>query len=258
MFGRISPEIAVTHTSLCGQSQAEKLALQLSLPLVKIDDPGFPIQIVVTEDRLELRAQTRPSTKPLYVDFLHGKSAFRNCYRRGSELIARAVGIKKYPGSLNIIDATAGLGGDAYVLANLGCKVTMLERSEIVAALLEDGLVRLFRDQGHDCLQFKLINTDSKKYLSSLSAEERLDVVYLDPMYPHLKKSAAQKIAMRLLREIVGADEDAVNLLPVALQVAEKRVVVKRPRLAPHIKGYKPDLVFAGNSSRFDVYLIHK
>ncbi|GHM54843.1 hypothetical protein ECZU51_35130 [Escherichia coli] len=52
--------------------------------------------------------------------------------------MAKAVGIKGdyLP---DVVDATAGLGRDAFVLASVGCRVRMLERNPVVAALLDDG-----------------------------------------------------------------------------------------------------------------------
>ncbi len=58
--------------------------------------------------------------KVLFVDFVNGKNGYRlahNCTIR--QPLARAVGIK--PGIRpTVIDATAGLGGDGFVLASLG------------------------------------------------------------------------------------------------------------------------------------------
>ena len=42
-------------------------------------------------------------------------------------MIARAIGLNS-PTAPHVLDATAGLGGDAFVLASLGCPVTMVER----------------------------------------------------------------------------------------------------------------------------------
>lgn len=81
-------------------------------------------------------------------------------------------------------------------------------------------------------------------------------VVYLDPMYPHRSKSALVKKEMRILRILVGDDEDSAKLLTSALQVANKRVVVKRPAYAPPLTGLEPNLVFKTKNNRFDVYLI--
>jgi 16S rRNA (guanine1516-N2)-methyltransferase len=76
-------------------------------------------------------------------------------------------------------------------------------------------------------------------------------------MYPSRTKSALNKNTMRTLRKIVGDDLDSTELLEAALKAAGKRTVVKRPRLAPQIPGPKPDIIYQGKSSRFDVYLKH-
>lgn len=217
---------------------------KLNLLLAK---KGLSYELIFTGERLELREVTKARQKPLYVDFLHGKLAHRRKYGGGkSQLIAKAVGTKK---GLRVLDATTGLGEDAFVLACLGCEMTLLERSPIIAALLEDGLRRAD-------LKMELTVTDAISYMKKLPKENKPDVVYLDPMYPARTKSALVKKEMRILRQIVGEDLDASELLQIALQTARKRVVVKRPRLAPQISGPKPDLVFKGKSSRFDVYLI--
>jgi 16S rRNA (guanine1516-N2)-methyltransferase len=58
------------------------------------------------------------------------------------------------------------------------------------------------------------------------------------------------------LRDLIGDDVDAPDVLSLALKKAKKRVVVKRPRLAKPLNDQIPNLVFAGKSTRFDVYLI--
>ena len=55
--------------------------------------------------------------------------------------------------------------------------------------------------------------------------------------------------------DVVGGDDDDALLAP-ALFAAKKRVVVKRPRHADHLAGQKPSLIYEGESSRFDVYLV--
>jgi 16S rRNA (guanine1516-N2)-methyltransferase len=229
-------------------NKAKNLAKRLNLPITDINSTVYDFLLVITESRLELREISKQRTKPLYVDFLHGKAAHRRKYGGGrGQLIARAVGIKKGR-QLTVLDATAGLGRDAYVLASLGCKMILIERSPIIAALLEDGLQ-------HIDLDMQLIITDAIPYMQNLPPNKKPDVVYLDPMHPLRTKSALVKKEMRILRKIVGQDEDAEQLLAIALKTARNRVVVKRPRLAPEIKGPKPDLIFKGKTCRFDVYL---
>ena len=60
-----------------------------------------------------------------------------------SEMIARACNISEKP---NLIDATAGLGHDALLMAHLGAKVTLIERHPILFTLLEDSKKQLDND----------------------------------------------------------------------------------------------------------------
>ena len=231
---------------------AKKLARELKLKLVSKDIHDYPLLLVVTESRLELQATGTKTPGPIYVDFLKGTLAHRRLFGGGrSQLIAQAVELKShaYP---TVLDLTAGLGRDAFVLANLGCDVTMLERHPIIAALLKDGLERAQTAEWFQALKLKLIETDAQRYLHTL--EKSFDVIYLDPMYPARKKSALVKKELRLLRDVVGADEDTQQLLNLALKKAKHRVVVKRPRLAPPLDGQIRNITYTGKSSRFDVY----
>lgn len=198
----------------------------------------------------------QPHLKPLCIDFLSGKLRHRREYGGGrSQLIAKAVGIKKLAHP-SVLDLTAGFGQDAFVLACLGCGVTMIERSPMMAALLEDALNRFYKDVASKDIQLSLIHADSSNYLQQLNSAP--DVVYFDPMYPDTQNTALNKKEMQVLRNIVGDDSDAGDVLELALQKARHRVVVKRPRHGVVLGDRKPDVVFIGKSSRFDVYLAHR
>ena len=169
-------------------------------------------------------------------------------------MIAKAVGIQ--PGVRpSILDATAGLGRDAFVLASLGCDVALIERQPLIAALLEDGLSRAQGDPlvGPIVARMRLLNGDAIALMRAWRRDVP-QVVYLDPMFPHRDKSALVKKEMRLFRPLVGDDDDAHSLLQAALDLASHRVVVKRPRKAPAIGDVAPGYVLEGNSSRFDIY----
>lgn len=196
----------------------------------------------------------------LHVDFVSGAQAHRRKYGGGkSQLIAKAIGIKPkiFP---SVLDLTAGLGKDAFVLASLGCRVTLVERNALVFKALEEGLQRASdyaRTEDPELQQILarmvLVNSDSLSYLQQNQTVEE-QVIYLDPMFPERKKSAAVKKDMVMLQEIVGADDDSEQLFQQALQADVCRIVVKRPKLAPPLGHTKPPLVFQGQSSRFDVY----
>jgi 16S rRNA (guanine1516-N2)-methyltransferase len=210
--------------------------------------------LVRNKDRLELHLQHAKNLKPIYVDFLSKEMQFRCQHARiRNELLARAVGLlrKKH---LKILDLTAGLGVDSYLLAYFGCEITMIERSPIIAALLEDGLQRAKITAA--AKNISLIKEDSRNYLSTLNPEQYPDVIYMDPMFPEKTKSAKSRKEMRILHELVGDDLDAAELFSLALKKAKRRVVVKRPRLAASINQLTPQVMYSGGSSRFDVYLL--
>lgn len=244
--------IAVIAENPEQKSAAVKLSQQLHLPYVDVPSIDYHYFLSLTHTHLELR-KSAGKEKPLSVDFLSPATYHRRLQGGGTgQLIAKAVGIKKQYRP-KILDLSAGLGRDAFVLASLGCKVLMLERSPILAAMLQDGLRRLAQ---HETLHLQLCHTDSKDYLQPLPPEAWPEVIYFDPMFPERHKTALVKKEMRILRAIVGEDLDAPELLALALQRATKRVVVKRPKSAqPIFSPRPPDIVYSGKSSRFDVYL---
>lgn len=256
---KLSPSIGVAADSPSLQDQAAELARELALPFTEWDDPRFAYLLVKTPYRLELRKQGSEAPGPIYADFNSGAITYRRRLGGGRrQPIAKAVGLK---GGLNprVLDPTAGLGRDAFVLAWLGCSVQMVERSPIVAALLRDGLNRAATDPEIGLIvkeRLSLTVAEGRAYLSQLDETQRPAVIYLDPMYPHRTKTALVKKEMRLLRPIIGDDQDAPSLLAHALGRARHRVVVKRPRLAPIIEGPKPSMAIEGKNTRFDVYLI--
>jgi 16S rRNA (guanine1516-N2)-methyltransferase len=219
--------------------------------------------------QLEFPAETK--IKPMVVDFFSPGLQYRYLHGGGvRQTLARAVGIKAGYRP-KVLDATAGFGVDAIIIARLGCEVLMLERSPIIHALLADGLKRARSNPEFKKIKLSLKKADALVYLDKLGkklnkpikpafattlANDLPDVIYLDPMYPERRKSALNKIEMRVLREVVGEDLDADKLFEQALQCAQKRVVVKRPRLGVSLGLLKPDLKFVGKSGRFDVYLV--
>lgn len=254
-----SQRIAVAADPPCLSDQAAAWARALSLPLANSDDPRFACLLVKTPQRLELRIQGPDAPGPIYAEFASGPLAYRRRFGGGRrQPLARAVGLK---GGINpkILDPTAGLGQDAFVLACLGCTVEMVERSPLVAALLRDGLDRAGADPEIGPLirdRLSLTMTEGCTIMAHIGEDQRPDVVYLDPMYPHRTKTALVRKEMRALRHLVGEDPDAPALLHCALNCARRRVVVKRPRLAPAINGPLPGMVIEGKNTRFDVYPI--
>lgn len=194
------------------------------------------------------------------VDFTQGRLSQRQqTANRRNELIAKAVGLPGHP-SLRILDATAGWGRDAFILASLGCVVTMIEASPTIAALLQDGLDRA---KQHPALRpiiarLSLQVSDSVKWMQDLSEDARFDVVYLDPMYPARTKSARVKKDMQILQQLAVPTMDEHALFEAACRCAKTRVVVKRPLYASAFANQPPDFSWQGSHHRFDGYRLDK
>ena len=152
------------------------------------------------------------------------------------------------------------MGADAYILAALGCKVTLLERNPIAHALLADAITRAKHSEN-----LKIIETiarmqllppiEAAAHLRQINTAERVAVVYLDPMFPAKEKSAQVKKAMQVFHSLIGKDGDSGELLSLALAVAAQKVVVKRPRHAAPLNDQQPSYSLEGQRNRYDIYL---
>ena len=248
--------LIVESERLANKVQSLADILRVPIQLMNEVDVETTYQLVRTEARLELRSTGKGAPGPVFIDFVSGKSAHRRQFGGGrGQPLARAVGLKKGE-TPTILDATAGLGRDAFVLATLGCKVTLIERSPIVHALLADAIERALQDSTVADIvdRFTLINANAIEFMKTLSGDERPDVVHLDPMYPHRDKSALVKKEMRVFRDIVGDDLDSAQLLSAARECALKRVAVKRPIKADYLGGMKPDAEIKSPNTRYDLY----
>lgn len=234
------------------QILASKLGLTLLSESDSIDLSGDLFFLQYTDSGLELASTISELGHPLCVDFTQGANAHRKKFGGGKgQDIAKAVGLHKKSG-IRVLDATAGLGRDAFVLASLGCDVHMMERNPIVYELLKDGLDRA----RHDADTYEVLaNLSLLQCDALLSTIDQVEVVYLDPMFPSREKSAKVKKELRYLQHLVGYDTQADELLGWAESTAINRVVVKRPKLAPYLAGKEPTLSFTGKSGRFDVYV---
>lgn len=260
--------IIITWEGDIERLQAERLASRLHLPLAK--EPGLDLSYLyclnVTSHRLELISTQGKTVSAVYTDFIKGSLGYRAKHGGRNQSIVRAVGLKTYGLPLNVWDVTAGFGRDAFVLASMGCSVYLIERSTIIGALLQDGLERAEKAKTSQNItkMMRLTVMDAKKVIKQSIAQKKdksvelPDVVYLDPMFPEplRNKSALVKIEMRMVRDIVGPDVDAEELLTLALKVAKKRVVVKRPIRGSTLSKLKPSFVVAGKTHRYDIYQV--
>lgn len=183
---------------------------------------------------------------PIAVDF---ESVVKQRLKQGMKKpdILRACKLEPH---FTVLDATAGFGRDAALLASTGAKILMCEREAILQALLKDGLRRLDPASG---LNLHLIEADALDYLSALQPEAYPDVIYLDPMHPERRKSARVKKDLYALQLLLGADAHAERLLISSRAHSKLRVVVKWPAKQQAL--LKPNYSVEGKTIRFDVYL---
>lgn len=168
------------------------------------------------------------------------------------ELLIKAARFKNSSGPLTAIDATAGLGQDAFLLAASGFTVQLYERDPIIAVLLEDALFRGKRDTRIAPVldRMHLHIADSIQTLPQLSASP--DVVLLDPMFPKRQKSGLIKKKFQLLHLLEQPCQDEAALLAAAISCNPRRVIIKRPCNGAWLAGKHPTYVLKGGTTRYD------
>lgn len=215
-------------------------------------EPHHAFILQFTPAGLTLFSTAADAPGGLCVDLLNPALRRRTQASLQKQDLGKALGIK--PGYRpSVLDATAGLGSDAFLMASAGCQVAMLERHPVVFALLQDALTRARAcPQSQEAVQRMQLQLGD--FLCWQPAEG-FDVVYLDPMFPKDRKSARSGKGMYLLQEMLDGSGDEQQLLSRAVSIAGRRVVVKRAKLSPHLSSQQPDISFRGSSSRYDVYL---
>ncbi len=254
----LSPEIVIAAEP---SARTEQLCAQTGLARVApttVEQPlnSAPFHLNWENNQLTLHDCSTAQTTSVSIDFSSGKNRHRRQQGGGfGQPIARA--IKARPGNCpHVCDATGGLGQDAFVFASLGCRVTVLEKSPVVYALLEDAWQRALRDPEIAPIArlMSVHNIDSSGLPDHWPCDTPPSVIYLDPMYPDNRKSAAAKKGMQTLQRILPAFDGAETLLAAAINFATSRVSVKRPRLAPPLNGAKTVGSINTPNTRFDIY----
>jgi 16S rRNA (guanine1516-N2)-methyltransferase len=237
-------------------SVAAQLPTEIALPIDDNDEVDEHHWRLSREPQgLTLKGQLEGQPFKLCFDLLSGEMRYRQRFGGGrKEPLARAIGLKANP-SPKVIDATAGMGREAFLLASLGCQVIAVERNPIIFVLLDDAIRRALNEPRLPFTQqqLKLVYQNSIDYLGKIDTG-LYDVIYLDPMFPAREKSAAVKKEMRVFKRLAGEDLDDQQLLSAALKTASQRVVVKRPNYAPPIGDIKPSFQIKSKKHRFDVY----
>lgn len=249
---------------LSGNAEDETLWANLGVKTVETAAAGqWQIFRAAEDSALTL---SRPDGVQLVLDFTSGKPRHRTTESgQGAQALVKALGIKQLRKTQNqppnIVDATGGLGQDAWALASTGCNVVIIERHPIVHALLNDAMVRARLDADSYTIaeRITLLHADAVEFLRT-RPPQNIHGIYLDPMYPPRRKKAYSKKGMQFLHALLGppAREESPDLLVRALEAGVSRVTVKRPKGAPLLAGSDgfggQRTVIETANTRYDVY----
>ena len=230
------------------------------MALLGQDEPlkADSIYLLYQPDGLHIVSTTDRKPLDFHIDFGGGLYLRRQQTGGKDQGLAKAVGIKQnyLP---TVLDATAGFARDSFTLASLGCQVTLLERSPVLAVMLADAIERASYDHqiAGTIERMQFHKTDALSYLNELTDNKQNapDVIYLDPMFPERKKKAQVKKEMQILHQLLGSDDHTPYPLELALSLAKRRVVVKRPKQAEDLNNLEPSFRVVGKAGRYDIYL---
>lgn len=233
--------LSIVYENDLQYSQAEELSKRLNLPI----NLSAKNQLLVASNGLSLKIGPFTAQQANF-DLGYWQARKNEGKKQG------LVRVCKPQAGLRIIDATAGWGRDAAVLASFGASVLMLERNPVIAALLEDALMR--RDQvSENALHLTVLHCNAIHFLNELKEEHYPDIIYIDPMHPVRQKSALVKKDLQVLQQLIGSDYDANQLLQIARKRVRNKVVVKWPQTLPPLVPANSNI--PGKTIRFDVYL---
>jgi 16S rRNA (guanine1516-N2)-methyltransferase len=239
-------------TSDTADLQVQVLAEKLALPLGSAESSDYDFFLTYREGCLKLLDRQTLKKGGLSVEIDPRPGEQHSYPAPKKDLLAQAVGKR----TISLVDATTGWAQDSLALFRMGYQVTCIERSPVMAALIDDGFQRLAQKdwvQKRQLTPPKLLVGNAIELLANLSGQP--DCIYLDPMFPQKRKqSAATRKSMAILRDILGDDLDSQALFDAAWAATAKRVVVKSPDYAEPLGG-KPSESLQGKLLRYDVYL---
>lgn len=177
----------------------------------------------------------------------------------GSEMLVKASKIKNSEGILTVMDATAGMGEDSFLLAAAGFRVKLYEKNPIIAALLADAHKRALEDEelSQIAARMSVHNEDSieaMRKIDDIDNTDTVDVIYLDPMFPKRQKSGLIKKKFQLLQQLEFPCADEIKMLEAAMSARPRKLVIKRPLKGPYLAGKKADYSYEGKAIRYDCF----
>lgn len=175
-----------------------------------------------------------------------------------SEILIRAARFKGADRRLTAVDATAGMGEDAFLLAAAGFYVRLQEYDPVIALLLRDALKRAAEipELSDIAGRMELFEENSITALGQL--EEAPDLILLDPMFPSRQKSARIKKKFQLLQQLEAPCSDEGALLEAAIAAKPHKIIIKRPLKGAFLADCRPDYSIKSNVIRYDCLLLQK
>lgn len=203
---------------------------------------------------IEEKLTITDGSNSIFVDFSKEKHRLKE-NELNRELVVRAHRIKGIENPI-VLDATAGLGEDSFLLAAAGCKVLLYEKNETIANLLSDGLKRAKEDEALSNIAARMRLFIEDSILAMKNLDTPVDVIFLDPMFPKRTKSALVKKKFQLLQQLEIPCENESELLEAAILARPKRIVIKRPAKGPYLAGKAPSYSLNGKSIRYDCIVL--
>ena len=253
----------VIPASKSAEQVAEEVAEELGLPLARsYTEARASVALVIDTHEVWLQPLEKPRPGRVTVDF--SSPDMRHRRKSGhNEPLGKAVGVKADM-KPRVFDATAGLGRDAFVLADLGCEIELSEASPVLHFLLKHAHKTALLSASEKVIQAaeRMVISHGDSTCRSITG---FNAIYLDPMFPDRSKSAAIKKDLAAVQSLLtsqslspemarsGLTDQAAELLNWALSQPVERVVIKRPAKSPYLGGVKPSHSITGKTVRFDV-----
>lgn len=152
------------------------------------------------------------------------------------------------------VDATAGMGEDAFLIAANGYDVTLHEQNPVIALLLKDAIRRAKKQPVLKDIvsRMHVVEGDSVEILANRL--DPVDLVYLDPMFPGRQKSGLIGKKLQLIQKMEAPCSEEEALFDAAIKAGPSKIIVKRPLKAPFLAGRKPNYSLDGKAIRYDCY----
>ena len=234
----------------CIDQYIKKIANYLNLKIVH-NEPDSS-HLLYNEKGLSYISNSSKNKSILNINFLKGSLGWRIRRSEHESSLKKAIG--KHSNQLTIFDATAGQLNDSMIFLSLGHKVVAVEQSKILYLLVSDAI----RRAGNE-----LPILDNLKFINGNSLEifkkdnNHFDLIYLDPMYPIVKKNVKRSGNLNCIKEILSYENfmnDGDTLIANFMSLKYKKIILKRP-LKSKNNYSNINYQIKGKAIRYDVFL---